>query len=205
MSFLKVLICFIVSYLLGNIQTGILIGKIMNNIDLRSHGSGSAGATNALRILGRQSALLTLVGDCLKGVLAVCFGLLISGRNGGMLAAVAVVVGHIWPVFFGFKGGKGVATSIGISLCLTPAQGLIVIIVGIGIFLVTKTVSLASITAVILYALIMTITAIASGSWIPFLFGIVMTMLVLFAHRENIQRLRKGTEGRITKEMFERK
>lgn len=205
MSIIRILLCMIIGYLLGNIQTGVLVGKLISNIDLRLHGSGSSGATNALRVLGRQSALLTLVGDCLKGVLAVLFGLIIGGRNGGMIAAIAVVVGHIWPVFFGFKGGKGVATCIGVLLCLTPFHALIVIALGVGLLYFTKMVSLASISAAILYFILSMISAIATGSWIQFFFGLVMACMVIFAHRENILRLRNGTEGRITKEMFERK
>lgn len=205
MSLLTVVACFAVSYLLGNIQTGILVGKLLNNIDLRAHGSGSSGATNALRILGRQSALLTLAGDCLKGVVAVCFGLWAGNESGGMLSAVSVVIGHIWPVFFGFKGGKGVAASIGVTLCLTPVYALIVIAVGVVVFFLTKTVSLASILAIVLYALLMLIQTIATGSILPFAFGVAMALLVLYAHRENIHRLRSGTENRITKEMFEKK
>ena len=205
MSFFAMVVCFVVSYFLGNIQTGILVGKLVSNIDLRSHGSGSSGATNALRILGRQSALLTLAGDCLKGVIAVCFGLLIGGENGGMFAAISVIIGHIWPVLFRFKGGKGVATSIGVTLCLTPVYALIAIAVGIVVFLVTKIVSLASIASVALYTVLMVIVAIATGSFAPFLFGVALALLVLYAHRENVQRLRNGTEGRITREMFERK
>ena len=206
MSFFTMAACLAVSYFLGNIQTGILVGRLTNNIDLRSHGSGSSGATNALRILGRQSALQTFAGDCLKGIIAVCFGLLIGGQNGGMLAGLSVIAGHIWPVLFHFKGGKGVATSIGVILCLAPlSYALIAIIAGIGVFLLTRTVSLASITIIGLYAVLRIIGAVLSGQWGSFLFAVVMAALVLYAHRENIERLKKGTEGRITREMFERK
>lgn len=205
MSFLQAFFCFIVGYMLGNIQTGILVGKMMNDIDLRLHGSGSSGATNALRVLGRQSALLTLLGDSLKGAAAVAIGLAICGKEGGMLAAVSVVVGHIWPVFFGFKGGKGVAACIGVLLCLTPVPALVIIAIGSIVLYFTKTVSIASICAAISYFIYTTISALTTHSWPLFFFGLVMMALVLFAHRENIARLRKGTEGRITKEMFERK
>jgi len=206
MSFFTMAACFVVSYLLGNIQTGILVGKLANNIDLRLHGSGSSGATNALRTLGRQSALLTFAGDCLKGVVAVCFGLWAGGKNGGMLAAVSVIIGHIWPVFFAFKGGKGVATSVGVILSLTPLPyALVAIGAGIIVFFLTKTVSLTSLTIVILYAVMMIVDSISTGSFLPFLFGVTMALLVLHAHRENIGRLRSGTEGRITRDMFERK
>lgn len=204
MSIIRVLLCIIIGYLLGNIQTGIFVGRLVNNIDLRLHGSGSSGATNALRVLGRQSALLTFLGDCLKGISAVLLGLLISGRSGGMIAAVAVIAGHIWPVFFSFKGGKGVATCIGVLLCLSPVYALLVIALGVGVLYFTRMVSLASISASILYVILSTLSAISTGSWMQFFFGLTMTTLVIFAHRENIIRLRNGTEGRITKEMFER-
>lgn len=119
MNIVRLLASAVLGYLLGNIQTGLIVGWTTKKIDLRQHGSGSSGATNALRILGRQSALWTLLGDFLKGLLAACLGLLIGGWRGGCWPGMCVVAGHIWPVFFGFKGGKGVATSLGV---LTPAH-----------------------------------------------------------------------------------
>ena len=122
MNIVRLLASAVLGYLLGNIQTGLIVGWTTKKIDLRQHGSGSSGATNALRILGRQSALWTLLGDFLKGLLAACLGLLIGGWRGGLLAGMCVVAGHIWPVFFGFKGGKGVATSLACSPRSCPCR-----------------------------------------------------------------------------------
>lgn len=195
----------IIAYLLGNIQTGLLIARMSGNIDLRSLGSGSSGATNVLRVLGSQSALFTLLGDFLKGLLAVGIGLIITGYYGGMAAAVFVVVGHIWPVFFGFHGGKGVATSIGALLLVLPWHTLLMVAVGVAVLIFTKTVSLASITGALVLLISGIISAILRHDGYIALFTVFMAALVIFAHRSNIVRLRRGNENKITSDMFHKK
>lgn len=205
MTILRLILCAILGYLLGNIQTGLIVGRLSHNVDLRNHGSGGSGATNALRVLGRQSALFTLLGDAIKGVLAVCVGLIIAGRNGGMVAGVFVVIGHIWPVFFGFHGGKGVATTLGVLAVLSPIYTLIILAVGILVIYLTKMVSLASMVAAALYLLMAGISAIAKGDWFSLGFSVAMAFLVVFAHRGNIDRIAKGTENKISASMFKKK
>lgn len=205
MIILQMALCAIIAYLLGNIQTGLIIGRLMNNVDLRKHGSGSSGATNALRVLGSQSALFTLLGDCLKGIIAVGIGMIIAGWHAGMVAAVFVVIGHIWPVFFNFHGGKGVATSIGALVMLLPWHTLFFLVLGIAILLVTKTVSLASICGALAFLISGSISAIVRQDWFMLIFVILMSALIIFAHRANIGRLAKGNENKISASMFRRK
>ncbi len=202
MTVLRIILCAILGYLLGNIQTGLIVGRMKNNLDLRNYGSGSSGATNALRVLGKQSALLTLLGDFLKGLLAAGIGLLIADWYGGMAGALFVVVGHIWPVFFGFHGGKGVATSLGALLILLPWHTLIMFAVGIAIIWLTKTVSLGSVIAALVFIIMAVITAIVRADWFLLVFGILMGGLVIYAHHGNIDRLLKGTENKISASMF---
>lgn len=205
MEFLRLVLCAILGYLLGNIQTGLIVGRLKSNIDLRNHGSGSSGATNALRTLGRQSALLTLLGDMLKGVLASGVGMIVAGWHGGMVAAVFVVIGHIWPVFFNFHGGKGVATTIGAMVMLLPWHTLIMVAVGIGVLLLTKTVSLASISGAAVFLIMGIVSAIVRQDWFLFAFTILMAALVVFAHRGNIDRIVHGKENKISSDMFRKK
>ncbi len=202
---LPLILCGVLGYLLGNIQTGLIVGRLTGNIDLREHGSGSSGATNALRTLGRQSAAFTFLGDFAKGMLSTGIGMLIAGWQGGMLGAFFVVIGHIWPVFYGFHGGKGVAASIGALAMLTPLYTLIILAVGIVVILLTKMVSLGSMCAAAVYLLIAVVSTIASQDWFFLVFAILMASLVIFAHRANIGRIRKGTESKISATMFRKK
>lgn len=204
MTFLRLILCGILGYFLGNIQTGLIIGRLSSNIDLRNHGSGSSGATNALRVLGRQQALFTLLGDFLKGLVAVGVGMIIAGRQGGMAGAFFVVVGHIFPALFGFRGGKGVATSLGALLLIAPWHTLLLLAVGIGVILLTRMVSLASILAALVYVITASITAIANQDWFFLVFSVLMGFLVIFAHHANIDRIIKGTENKISSKMFEK-
>lgn len=205
MELLRLILCAVLGYLLGNIQTGLIVGRLKNNVDLRNHGSGSSGATNALRTLGRQSALLTLLGDMLKGLLASGVGMIIAGWHGGLVGALFVVIGHIWPVFFGFHGGKGVATTIGAMAILLPWHTLGMVVVGVGILLLTKTVSLASICGAVVFLFSGIISAIVRQDWFLLVFTLLMTALVVFAHRGNIGRIVRGNENRISSDMFKKK
>ncbi|MCL1964846.1 MAG: glycerol-3-phosphate 1-O-acyltransferase PlsY [Firmicutes bacterium] len=201
----SLVLCAILGYSLGNLQSGLIIGRLMNNVDLRKHGSGSSGATNALRVLGRRQALLTFLSDCLKGVAAAGFGLLIAGWHGGLVGGAAVVVGHIWPILFGLRGGKGVATSLGVFLLLMPTLALIMLVIAILILVLTKTVSLASMAGALAYFVMALVTAIANRDWYLLAFSVIMVALVLFAHRANMRRIAAGTEGKLSASMFEKK
>ena len=195
----------IIAYLVGSVNFSILISKKMAGFDVREKGSNNAGATNVLRTVGKKAAAITLICDILKGVITVILALgigTISNVNTVLLcqiAAIEVAIGHTYPIFFGFKGGKGVATSLGIILIVNWKIGLICLIFALAIMAITRMVSLGSISAAILFA-ILTIfikeSYIAEGNYI--VFGILLAGLVLFNHRKNIIRIAKGEENKLT-------
>lgn len=201
MQWLYLVLCVVIGYLLGNVQTGLIVARLAKGVDLRKYGSGGSGATNALRVLGKKYSAMTFIGDCLKGILAVVIGRLLAGQDGGMVACLAVITGHIWPAFYGFHGGKGAATSIGAILVLFPWQGLIMLAVGVGVLLITKIVSLGSIIGAIAFLIAASITAITQQNWFMLVFTFLMVFLILFAHRANIVRLLNGKEDKITTSM----
>jgi len=205
MSWLHLLTCAVLGYLLGNFQTGVIVGRLLNSKDLRMHGSGSSGATNAMRVLGKKAGILTLLGDIAKGMLAVEIGILLLGRDGGLTAGLFVVVGHIWPAFFGFNGGKGIATTLGVLLILQPLYAAIIIIVMAILICATRTVSLSNLLGTGVYLLMNTITAGINRNWILICFGLLLASLIIFAHRGNIQRLNWGTEPKIDFSSYRKK
>ena len=197
MSLLHLLSCAILGYLLGNFQTGVIVGRLIARKDLRMYGSGSSGATNAMRVLGKKAGILTLLGDIAKGMIAVEIGILLLGRDGGLAAGLFVVIGHIWPAFFGFNGGKGIATTLGVLLILQPLYAAIIIIVMAILICATRTVSLSNLLGIGTYLLLNIVTAGINRDWILLCFGLLLVSLVVFAHRDNIQRLNWGTEAKI--------
>lgn len=187
-----VLVCAL-AYFLGNIATSYVVSKRAANIDIRKYGSGNAGATNVLRVLGLKLGLITFVGDALKAVAAVLLGRYIAGENGAILAGLFVVIGHNWPAVLGFKGGKGIAATIGTVSAISPQLVLIIIPVGILVLAITKYVSLASIIGVTMFPIL----TIATGkSWQYIAFSVVLCVIALYKHRSNISRLLKGTENK---------
>ena len=194
----------IIAYFIGSIDFSVIISKKVAGFDLREKGSKNAGTTNMLRTVGKKAALVVLICDILKGVIAILIAkLMTNGENqaiGVQIAAVAVVLGHTFPIFFGFKGGKGVATSIGILLVINWQIGLICIVYGVLILLLTRMVSLGSITAALLFPVLTIFIRthyIADGAGYT-IFGIIMAIIILFNHRSNIKRLNEGTENRIS-------
>lgn len=195
----------IIAYLIGSVNFSILISKKIAGFDVREKGSNNAGATNVLRTVGKKAAAITLICDILKGVITVILALgiaAISNVNTALLcqiAAIEVAIGHTYPIFFGFKGGKGVATSLGIILIINWKIGLICLIFALAIMAITRMVSLGSVSAAILFA-ILTIfikdNYIAQGNYI--VFGILLAGLVLFNHRKNISRIAKGEENKLS-------
>lgn len=200
---LKYLLIAAIGYLFGNFNTGLIVSKLQSGIDIRKHGSGNAGATNMLRVLGSQSALLTIVGDVFKGIFAIWVGQWIAGFYGGLLGGTAAIIGHDWPVFFGFKGGKGVATSFGVLLYLFPLHGLFCFGVFLIVFLPTRYVSLGSMVAAVAGAL-----AICAAHWQDIRVccaAVLWAALIIARHQANIARLRAGTENKLTNEYFKSK
>ncbi len=189
------------AYLIGSLSFAVIVARAMGLPDPRTFGSGNPGATNILRTGKKTAAALTLLGDAAKGWLAVWlagfagahFGVQILAIH---LAALAVFLGHLFPVFFGFKGGKGVATALGIMLALDPWMGLAVFATWVAVFAVSRTSSLSALLAALLAPVY---AAFFTGNRITILTLCVLTALLLWRHRANIQRLLAGEEGRFAK------
>ena len=195
----------LIAYLLGSISFSVIFTKKFAGFDVREKGSGNAGSTNVLRTAGKKVAILTLLCDVLKGVFAILFALLASkiakDADGALLvqlAGILVVLGHTFPIFFGFKGGKGVATALGVLLTINWQIGLILLVFALVLMILTRFVSLGSILAAILFPVLTIFIAnnyIISGNYI--VFGILLAVLVVFNHRSNVKRLLKGTENKL--------
>ncbi|MDY3764559.1 MAG: glycerol-3-phosphate 1-O-acyltransferase PlsY [Candidatus Ventricola sp.] len=195
-NLLSILIVIVAGYLLGSISTGVVLSRLFAKTDIRSQGSGNAGTTNMLRVLGRKMALLTFIGDMLKGIIAVFIGKwLIGGELGGLLGVVGAVLGHYYPLYFGFKGGKGIATSFGSLLFVFPVQALLAFAVFLILVAVTHYVSVGSIAAAITLPLLIVITRFQEPTlWI---ITVCIGASVVWRHRANIKRLMNHTENKL--------
>lgn len=193
---LNIILVIVIGYLLGSISTGVVISKALSKTDIRTHGSGNAGTTNMLRVLGRKAALLTFIGDMLKGIIAVFIGKwLVGGELGGLLGVVGAVLGHYYPLYFGFKGGKGIATSFGSLLFVFPVQALLAFTVFLILVGVTHYVSVGSVAAAIVLPLLVVFTRFAQPQlWI---ITACIGASVVWRHRANIQRLMNHTESKL--------
>jgi len=181
----------IIAYFIGNIATSYIVSKNVAKIDIRKHGSGNAGATNVLRVIGIKAAAITFAGDALKGAVAVMIGRYLVGDYGAVLAGLFVVIGHNWPVLLKFKGGKGVAATIGAMLAINPLIVLIVVVFGAIIMITTKYVSLASITGMIIFPILM---IVFKQPMEYIVYSFLMAIIATYRHRTNIVRLFNGTE-----------
>ncbi len=200
-------ICFL-SYLLGSIPFGFLVGKA-RGIDIREHGSGNIGATNVLRVLGKKFGIPVFIGDALKGLIAVRLAIDLAAQGqqiplaaAGIMAGICCLLGHSFPIWLGFKGGKGIATSAGVLIGFLPVAALGIALVWSAVFFTTRYVSLASICAALALPLIVLgelIFVWKSGGWPFFYFALVVSLLAVWRHRSNIGRLLKGTEPRFVK------
>ena len=189
----------LIAYLIGSLSFAVIVSKIYGMDDPRSYGSGNPGATNILRTGKKKVAALTLLGDALKGLFAVLLALWLQDAlhlSNETIAsvAVAVLVGHMWPVFFGFKGGKGVATAVGVLLALSWPLALLCIFIWLVMAFGFKVSSLAALTVAVL-APIFAYFIIDYSSWVWA--GVIIAALVLYRHKSNIQKLIKGEEGKI--------
>ena len=202
--FLRYILCAAAAYLLGSISTGVLLSRRLFHDDVRKHGSGGTGATNMLRTYRLKAALLTFAGDAAKAALAVLLGRYLAGLEGGCVAAVFAIVGHMWPLYFGFRGGKGIACTVGAIAVLYPI--LLVpprlcpreILGGVPV-LSSRCISLGSIIAAL--GLTPAVALWCHGQAVEPVFPVggaaVMTLLILWAHRENMVRLARGEENKI--------
>ncbi|WP_423064073.1 glycerol-3-phosphate 1-O-acyltransferase PlsY [Candidiatus Paracoxiella cheracis] len=184
----------IIAYLLGSISTAVIVSKMLKLPDPRKEGSGNPGATNVLRLGGKQAAIYVLIGDALKGLIAVIIGRLlhVDGISLGFVALVAVI-GHVFPIFFKFKGGKGVATSLGAILGLSFWVAIFLIATWVIVALIFRYASVAALITAIAAPIYMLIAGHGNYAF-PVL---LITVLIIWKHWENIDRLRKGTEGKI--------
>ncbi len=180
-------------YLLGSIPFGIVITRFAGTTDIRTIGSGNIGATNVLRTGRKDLAALTLLGDALKGTVAVLIARAVFGPEAGLVAGLGAFAGHLWPVWLGFKGGKGVATFLGITLALYWPAALIFAIVWIAVAAISRYSSLSALVASVATPL----GAFLLGQPVPALFLAALAVLLWAKHRANISRLLDGTEGRI--------
>ncbi len=184
-----------IAYLIGSIPFGLLISRAVGRVDIRQHGSGNIGTANVLRIMGKRAAALTLVGDLLKGFLPVLVALLLGGSE-FLVAGVgmAAVLGHNWSIYLRFTGGKGVATSFGVFVAMTPLPALFGLLVWIAVLLVFRYTSLAALTASVC---IPAVIFLSSGFGPYFVFSLVAALLIFIRHQDNIKRIFAGTEHRV--------
>lgn len=201
----------VIAYLIGSINFSIILSKKMAGFDIREKGSGNAGTTNMLRSVGKKAAVITLICDILKGVvsilIAVLAGKIIKNLDNALLvqlAGIFVIIGHTFPVFFKFKGGKGIATSLGVLLMTNWQIGLICLVFALVLIALTRMVSVGSIAAGILFPVLVAfinqnyIVPTSNSNWSYLVFSIIIALLVIFNHRANVQRILNGTENKIS-------
>lgn len=199
MEIFSYIIIAVVAYLLGNISTSYIVAKRIAGVDIRTQGSGNAGSTNVLRTLGKRAGAMTFLGDVLKGVMAVLISEFAARLVGidtllaGYLAVICVVAGHNWPAVLGFRGGKGVATSLGAMLAVNPVITLMCLAVFILVVVITKYVSLGSVVGIGCSPLFMIMVKNKAG----LIVALFLTASVIYNHRANIKRLLNGTERKI--------
>lgn len=201
----------ILAYLIGSVNFGVIISKKIAGFDVREKGSGNAGSTNVLRTVGKKAAAITLLCDVLKGVVSVLIAVVVGKFVKDVtpailveLAAFFAIVGHTFPVFFKFKGGKGVATSLGIVLLVNWKIGLICLVFALAIMAITRMVSLGSISAAVLFAVLVILAGDFRSAFIVeydfsfIIFAIAVAALVIFNHRSNLKRIMSGTENKLS-------
>lgn len=204
------LICLIIGYVCGLFQTSYILGR-KNNIDIRQQGSGNAGATNAMRVMGKKAGAITLLGDCLKCIVAAMLARLIFGNSHpymvmllALYAGAGCILGHNFPVYLKFKGGKGVAASVGLVISIDMRIFLLAAIIFFAVFFLTHYVSLASISAYV--TALISMVAIGQMGYYPmeqkyltemYLVMGALTVLAIFRHKDNIIRLLQGTENKM--------
>jgi len=201
---LNMLLVVVIGYFLGSISSGVVLSKVIKKSDIRSQGSGNAGTTNMLRIHGKGMALITFLCDILKGVIAVYIGkAIVGGELGGVLGVLGAVLGHNYPIFFGFKGGKGIATSFGSLLFVYPIQALAAFTVFLILVYFTHYVSVGSIVAAFtLPALVLLTTPFHPVIWTIMVF---LGSMVIYRHKTNIVRLMQHKENKLDFSVFKKK
>jgi glycerol-3-phosphate acyltransferase PlsY len=218
MLYLIAFLTALVAYLIGSISGAIIISKKVSGSDIRESGSKNAGTTNMLRVHGKKLAVMTLLVDVIKGIIAVLIGIMIDAvieRQYGMvsivspaewligsmkyIAAIFAILGHDFPIYFGFKGGKGVATSIGVALVLDWKVRLIVMIASLIIMATTRYVSVGSVIAAVIYPCIVAAFMLGMNEFnvVYLACAIIIGLLIIVKHKTNIERLKNGTENKL--------
>lgn len=195
---IMLILAFLAAYLIGSINSAIIVSKIMLHDDIRKYGSGNAGATNALRTLGKKGAIPVVIGDLLKAVIAILFAKLICSDSSlaVYIAGIGVVLGHNFPIYFGFRGGKGILVSLVAILFADPKIGLIAAVSAILIMAITKYVSLGSISGAVIFLVFGLIFRF--GDVYFCIFAVIISLLAIIRHKTNIQRLLNGTESKLS-------
>lgn len=204
MEWIFIILSTVIAYLIGSVSTAILVGKVLSGDDIRNHGSGNAGATNALRTYGKKTALLVLLGDVLKAVVAVGVARLIWNLADMTDAAwhimlyastVAAVLGHNFPLYFKFRGGKGVLVSTVAIFFADWRIGLCVLVIALSVMIISKFVSLGSVIGAV--ADVILVAWLHGGDWLFLGHALILATLLIFMHRTNIKRLLNGTENKL--------
>lgn len=194
----------LLAYLLGSIPTSVWIGKAYYNLDIRKHGSFNAGATNTFRVLGKKPGIIVLLIDVTKGSLAVLLPYFLISNSISydrlvliqILTAIMAVVGHVFPLFANFDGGKGVATSLGVIIGLHPPAAIICFAIFLLVFIISKYVSLGAIVASFLFPILINFVFQVDSFWLR-LFSVILGAIVIITHKKNIVRILKGEEGKM--------
>ncbi len=189
-------VIFVLCYLLGNINPAYIYGKLTKNTDIRNHGSGNAGTTNALRVLGKKAGAVVLIADFVKGIVAVLLaGMLSTGQYAQAIGAIAVILGHNWPVLLKFRGGKGIATICGVFAVLAPISLAIAVGIALALIFFTRMVSLGSIVGLLVNVVVL---FVMNGLETNTVLAIVVATIGIFQHRQNIKRIIQGKENKFT-------
>jgi glycerol-3-phosphate acyltransferase PlsY len=193
------LVCALLGYGVGSIPVGLVVGRVARGIDIRHYGSGKTGFTNVLRTVGTRWGIVALIGDLAKGALPVVAArLLADDPYVQTVAGLGAAIGHDWPVFAGFQGGRGVSTSFGAALAMSPIAAAALVPVGIGLVAYPRIMSVMSVgMAPVLAIVFVVLAAVGYHSWAYAVYAVLAAAIVVVLHRENIERLIAGTEPRI--------
>ena len=206
------IVMLLIAYVIGSINFSVIFSKKFAGFDVREKGSGNAGSTNMLRSVGKGAAALTLICDILKGVVSIVIAIIVGNIAKNLdrelllqIAGIAVVLGHTFPIFFGFKGGKGVATSLGVLLMSNWQIGLICLVFAVVLMALTRMVSLGSCAAAVLFPVLTlfinqhyTVLTDGKSGRVYFIYSVILAIIVLYNHRSNIKRILSGTENKLS-------
>lgn len=190
---IKIILMLIIGYLLGSIPSGVWIGKIFYNKDIRNYGSGNMGTTNTFRVLGKKAGIVVLLMDMLKGTITACLPFIFHVNVSVLLIGLSAILGHVFPIFAGFRGGKAVATSVGVLLVYNP----LFFTIAWAIFIITLYISSMVSVASMLGFTLVSIISLFFNDRVLTIVSIVLTIFVFARHWKNIERIKNGTENMV--------